>query len=346
MTSDSGREAWPTDPSHTRCLDLALSAESNTAVAFRADLLDLRKAGLMALGGRVATAGIIHNMTLHGAFDAETGELRRISWEQSHVMHEANAASRGECCRDPMERLAGLVGSKLGEGFRADLKQHFGGALGCTHVNTLFQELSATVARLFALREDDPALAAARAPGERIARRSVYFDAFLPEQGTETELRVRLSDAQYGIADETGSESMAHHAEVRVAARVDLTSWELRGLRAEERSRRGPAIDAGTWLDRSDDVAAFAGHSLGGGMGKRCSEHFAGAPADACLLSAMLALAPGMTQVGAGLSDTLLPPTAARPERTGAPLGGAGPCYMLRGDGPLLQVITGAGRDD
>jgi len=346
MTTDSGREAWPIDPSHTRCLDLALSAESDTAIAFRADLLDLRKAGLMALGGRVATAGIIHNMTLHGAFDAQTGEIQRLSWEQSHVMHEANEASRGECCRDPMERLSGLVGSKLGGGFRADLKQHFGGPLGCTHVNTLFQELSATVARLFRQRELDPALGGGRASGERIARRSIYFDAFLPETGTEAELRVRLSDAQYGIADVNGGESMAHHAEVRAAARVDLTGWELRGLRAEERNRRGPAIDTGTWLDRSDDVAVFVGHSLGGGMGKRCSEHFAETSADACLLSAMLAFAPGMTQVGAGLSDTLLPPAAARPERSGAPLGGAGPCYMLRGDGPLLQVITGTAGDD
>ena len=67
--------------------------------------------------------------------------------------------------------------------------------------------------------------------------------------------------------------------------------------------------------------------------------------AEACLLSALLALAPGMTQVGAGLSDSLIPSPAARPERSGAPLTGAGPCYMLRGDGPLLQVITGSGED-
>lgn len=336
---------WPLDPSHTRHLDLALTADSPGTMRFRADLLDLRKAGLMSLGGRIATSGIIHNMTLLGRVDDDTGELLEISWEQSHVMHEANHASRGECCRDPMERLTGLVGSKLGDGFRADLKQHFGGPLGCTHVNTLFQELSASIAHLQAQRRADPTLASPRKPGARIARRAVFFDAFLPEEGTQSELRVRLSDAQYGLADAVGNESMARHAEVRLAARVELMGWLLLSLRASERARTGPAIEAADWTDRSEAVGEFEGKSLGGGMARLCAERFGDAPQDACLLSALLALAPGMTQVGAGLSDSLVPSPAARPQQTGAPLGGAGPCYMLRGDGPLLQVITAPGED-
>ncbi|MEM9176053.1 MAG: hypothetical protein AAGC67_12530, partial [Myxococcota bacterium] len=89
----------------------------------------------------------------------------------------------------------------------------------------------------------------------------------------------------------------------------------------------------------------FVGKSLGGGMARLCADRFGADPDEACLLSALLALAPGMTQVGAGLSDALAPSPATRPARSGAPLGGAGPCYMLRGDGPLLGVITGEGDD-
>lgn len=211
MRSANDAMAWPIDPSHTRCLDVALSADEPGTLRFRADLLDLRKAGLMSLGGRIATAGIIHNMTLLGQADEKTGEILELDWDQSHVMHEANHASRGECCRDPMERLTGLVGSRLGAGFRADLKQHFGGPLGCTHVNTLFQELSATVARLHERRAAEPGLAGARTPGERVARRAVFFDAFLPEEESTTELRIRLSDAQYGPTDEPGNEAMGRH---------------------------------------------------------------------------------------------------------------------------------------
>ena len=340
---EAGRSPWPIDPSHTRCLDLLLSAGGEGETVFRADLLDLRKAGLMSLGGRVATAGIIHNMTLLGAFDAETGEIRRLSWEQSHVMHEANAASRGECCRDPLTRLSALVGARLGEGFRSELKREFGGALGCTHVNTLFQELSATVAHHFAQRSEPEV---APPSGARLVHRALFFDAFLPEAGSRSALRVRLSDGQYGLPDERGEESMARHTEVRLAAEVDLAGWELCALEGEQRDRRGPEIDAAGWDDRSAELSGFVGHSLGGGMARRCSERFGGRGEDACLLSALLALAPGMTQVGAGLSDTLAPAKEARPERSGAPLGGAGPCYMLRGDGPLLQVIMGAGAED
>ncbi|CAM9469227.1 unnamed protein product [Discosporangium mesarthrocarpum] len=336
---------WPIDPSHTRSLDIALHADEPGTMGFRADLLDLRKAGLLSLGGRVATAGIIHHMTLLGRAEDATGEILELSWEQSHVMHEANHASRGECCRDPMDRLTGLVGSRLGAGFRTELKQHFGGPLGCTHINTLFQELSATVARLQGLRLAEPSLATPRSVGARVARRAVFFDAFLPEAGTRSELRVRLSDAQYAPPDERGNEAMALHSEVRLAALVDLMGWQISSLRGAERSRRGPEIEASPWHDRSEDLASFVDASLGGGMARRCAERFGDVEDDACLLSALLALAPGMTQVGAGLSDSLAPSPVARPAKSGAPLGGAGPCYLLRGDGPLIQVITGSDDD-
>ena len=134
------------EPIHTRCLAVACVQGDGEAVEFRADLMDLRKGGLMSLGDRITMAGIIHKMELRGSFSTETGAIERIEWDQSHVMHEPNLASKGECCRDPLGRLEGLIGVRLGEGFASTLKQTFGGPLGCTHISTLFQELSAFVA--------------------------------------------------------------------------------------------------------------------------------------------------------------------------------------------------------
>ncbi len=332
------------EPVHTRCLAIALTQGAGGSVDFRADLMDLRKGGLIELGNRITMAGIIHRMELRGSFASETGEIEAIAWDQSHVMHEPNAASKGECCRDPMHRLNELIGVRLGEGFVASLKACFGGPLGCTHINTLFQELSAFVSRLFAVRNGGPDLWKGRREGERLANRSVYFDAFFRAEGGSTAgISVRLADLFYAPADAEGAEGLLAHDEVRVAAEVDLTAWQIRAIQARERCRVGPAAEDVPWTPRNESLDAFIGQSLGGGMARRCLETIGTADADARLLSALLALGPGMTQVGAAVSDTLAPSEGARPQ--GSALPGAGPCYMLRSGGPLMASMF-AGRED
>ena len=329
------------EPAHTRCLDIAFSQGEEGTIVFRADILDLRKAGLMELAGRIATAGIIHNMSLMGTFEIETGEIKSLDWDQSHVMHEANRATKGECCRDPMTRLKGLIGTQLGESFRADLKQCFGGPLGCTHVNTLFQELSATVARFQALRRADPSLAGEREVGDRAVRRAVFFDAFFPEDAPTSALRIRLTDSHYSPTIGSQGEEMYSHHEIRLLAQVSLMGWQIQTLEGLERIRRGPLMSDAPWRNRSAELSDFAGRSLGGGMGRYCNDHFGSDPEDACLLSALLCVAPGMTQVGPAIADSLDPSPVARPQGSGSPLAGAGPCFMLRSEGPLMQTITG-----
>jgi hypothetical protein len=336
------------EPLHTRCLDVALaqgggdaseSSESdglNGSIEFRAHVLDLRKSGLMELAGHIATAGIIHRMELRGAFSSATGTLERIEWEQSHVAHEANHATNGECCRDPMVRLKGLVGTPLGAGFASELKQCFGGPLGCSHITTLLQELSAVVAGLGLAVVREPELQVRRQPGERIAQRSVFLDAFAQQGSTDTDVSVRVADLRLGGADAVGNERVFSHEEARVVAEVDLATWQINGAHAGERRRRAPSFEPGGWVSRSHDLGVIVERSLGGGMARLCLEHFGDRPADALLLSALLNLAPGMTQVGAAISDSLGRSSANRPEGT---LTGPGPCYMLRADGPLMKSL-------
>lgn len=332
------------EPIHTRCLAVACVQGDGEAVEFRADLMDLRKGGLMALGDRITMAGIIHKMELRGAFSPETGIIERIEWDQSHVMHEPNHASKGECCRDPLGRLEGLIGVQLGEGFASTLKQTFGGPLGCTHISTLFQELSAFVARLRMMRREHPELTAPRRVGERIASRSLFFDAFFSaEGGTTTDLSVRLADLFYAPADANGAESLFAHDEFRLVADVDLAGWQLKGVQARERSRRGPTCEDSPWTLRNDALDGLAGQSLGGGMARLCLQRFGEREEDARLLSAMLSLGPGMTQVGAAVSNTLAPSSAAAAAPPGSGLPGPGPCYMLRAGGPLMESMFAGG---
>ena len=327
------------EPVHTRCLAIALTQGQGESIEFRADILDLRKAGLIALGGRIATAGIIHKMELRGAFSRETGCIERIEWDQSHVMHEANLATKGECCRDPMVRLKELVGTRLGEGFVNELKQCFGGPLGCTHINTLFRELSAFVSRQRVVAREAPDLQTARAPGERIASRSIFFDAFLPDDGANTVISVRLADIHYASTDENGSERLHSHDELRLVAEVELSSWQLRGVYARERRRLGPSCSDAPWRERDDELGDFAGRSSFGGMSRFCLERFGQREQDALLLSALLSLAPGMTQVGVTISDGLAPSSGAHPGGGLAEMD-PGPCYMLRTGGPLMETLA------
>lgn len=330
------------EPVHTRCLAVALTQGEADSVEFRADILDLRKGGLMALGGRIAMAGIIHKMELRGSFAAETGAIERIEWNQSHVMHEANRATKGECCRDPMARLTELVGTRLGEGFASSLKQCFGGPLGCSHISTLFQELNAFVSRLRTMRASELEDGGSRSVGDRLATRSLYFDAFFPvEGGATTDLSVRLADLFFAPADESGAERLLAHEEVRLRADVDLAGWQIRQIEARERSRRGPSCDDSPWTLRSHELGDFAGQSLGGGMARLCLSRFGTREEDARLRSALLSLAPGMTQVGAAVSNSLAPSSSARPHGSG--LTGPGPCYMLRADGPLMETLFSGG---
>lgn len=326
------------EPIHTRCLGIALSQGADDLVDFRADILDLRKGGLMELAGRVTMAGIIHKMELTGSFAAESGRLERIEWAQSHVMHESNAISKGESCRDPMPRLNAVIGARFGTDFASGQKQAFGGPLGCTHVNTLLQELDAFVSCHRARRRDDSSYAKRRGVGERIALRSLYFDALFREGGTTSDLSVRLADLHYAPSEANGRERVDLHAEVRLLAEADLAGWQLRAMAGKERSRSGPECGEGAWTSRTADLEIFVGRSLFGGMNRFCLERFGGRETDARLLSALMSLAPGMTQVGAAVSDRLTSSTSARPLAAG--LSGPGPCYMLRADGPLMQSIA------
>lgn len=323
------------EPIHTRCLTVVLRVAEQGSIHFRGDLVDLRKSGLMELAGVYAAAGIIHKMEVQGEFSAATTAIERIEWAQSHVAHEANRATCGESCRDPLARLEGLVGASLGEDFGQQLTRHFGGALGCSHITTLLREISAVVSGLSEGASFFESKAR-RAPGERIASRSVFLDGSLPEGAAVAQFSVRISELELDGRDADGDEIFARLDEMRLVAAVDFEDRRLRSLRAGQRSRGAFDAEGATWQDRSGELADFVGQSLSGGMARRCLEHF-GTRADAVLLrSALLNLSPAFTQVAAALTDT---PKRMRASGGAESFPQGGPCYMLRADGPLVQRL-------
>ena len=211
-------------------------------------------------------------------------------------------------------------------------------------MNTLFKELDAFVSVYFDARDAHPELQGVRSSGERIGARSVFFDACFPEDDRTSTLGVSLTDALYSPLDEAGSESLFSHDEVRLSGSVELASWQLLELAGAERSRLGPSYEPEPWRPRNDDLAGFAGRSLGGGLARHCFELFGGQAEDRRLLSALLCLSPGMTQVGAALSDSLAPSSSTRPSGSGFTLPSV--CYMLRSEGPLMQSIMGSDESD
>lgn len=325
------------EPAHTRCAAIALRLAEGDRIAFRADILDLRKAGLMELAGAFASAGIIHKMEVVGHFAWPGAEITDVAWSQSHVAHEPNPAARGECCRDPMERLGDLVGISLGPSFPLAFKQGFGGPLGCSHITTLMQELSAVVTRL-QRRRPDPF--GHRSAGERLLTRSVFLDGVTTPGSFESEISVRVAELELDGVDERGDERFHSYGEARLVARTDLVKRTIASLEAGQRERDAAAPEASAWLSRSDDVAGFVGGSLSGGMARRCLEQFGGEPNDELLLSALLHLSPGITQVAAALADSIARSQGPPGENRPLPAGG-GPCYMLRTDGPLMARIMG-----
>ena len=149
---------------------------------------------------------------------------------------------------------------------------------------------------------------------------------------------MRLADRLYAEPGPDGSERLFAHDEVRLVATVELAGWQLRSIRAGERLRRGPTFVDAPWQSREDSLGGFSGRSLGGGMARYCLERLGERKEDALLLSTLLSLAPGMTQVGVAVSDVLAPSSASRPG--GLAPAGPGPCYMLRTDGPLMETIS------
>jgi len=283
---------------------------------------------------RALSVGIIHLMRVEAVVDPATRILERIEATQPAVAFEPSAATEGECCRDPVDQLAAVAGTRLDDGFFKRLGVAIGGPRGCSHVLTLTRLLVSTVREVLDAGTDTGAFAR----GERIFRRDLVID------GSELAdrrlvLAAQLMDLCFAPSapvaapmDRFGSE-----VEVRLAAAVDMSKASLVDVRVAERRRSLEEIESAEWRECEAGAAAIEGLTLFTGIAGILHQRLGERAEDRPLLDLALNLTPAFHQCVAGLSESW----AVFAKRNPSVLGTAGPpdsCYMWRRGGALGRV--------
>ncbi len=328
-------------PLHTRSLSVYLEQTAAGHCRVRGDVIDLRKNGCVPSVDDVQPAGIIHMMKIELDLEPESLRMTRVEVDQPFVAVEPSKATGGECCRDPAPRLVALAGETLDPGFTRRLSAAFGGALGCSHLLTLFQLIASTAPRALALeRARAEREGTQTAPGSRFFRRSAYVDGALAPGGA-LDVVIQLADTHTrppapGIR---GLERLVRAHDVKCFAGVERKRFQLERLAVRERSRSPEDADAAAWLDHDARVAPLVGHPMIPGMAGRI---FALLGADAAMRpvqDALLQLAPGFIQITAALMSPELrrrsaEAIAAEPDTPSVEGIGGMPdsCYMWRRD--------------
>ncbi len=336
-------------PVHTRILTVELSRGEDETLHALGKIIDMRKCGWVPTAGELQSAGFIHDMAIGAVVNAESRVLERFVPTQRVVAFEANEATGGDSCRDPIDRLRALEGERLDEDFVSTLRAEFGGPRGCSHLLALAQLMGST---LPATLEHEAGIQAAgrpaRRPGERIFRRALFIDGFEGENDV-MELALQLTDVHSAPADEMERwlDRFDHQHEVRALAHVETEGMSFLRLDALERERGRENLASAPWLPRSQDLAGLVGHSALRGLGPELLRRFGGSPEERPFLDALLNLAPGLIQCLAARANRMIEQLVSHTGEGGAKpripksagVGGfPDSCYLWRSGGALTKA--------
>jgi len=316
-------------PLHTRSLSITLTARADGRLDVHGELLDLRKRGFVPVAGDLQPSGVVHHMLLDGVVDPAARTLDDIVARQPTVAFEASAVTRGESCRDPVERVRALAGARLDDGFARRLGDEIGGPRGCSHILTLAHLLGSTVAWVLRRDAGEPHRA-----GERVFRRDVIVDGAEPAEGGLA-LALQLTDLHLApVAPAARAmERFGGGLEVRALATVDLGRYAFDAVRIAERRRDAGDLEA-PWRNRDDVAAALAGLSVARGISAALLARLGDRPDDQPVQDGLLMLAPTLIQVFAALSDSWV--KLAREQGWLLGMGGQpDSCWMWRRGGAL-----------
>jgi hypothetical protein len=323
-------------PLHSRGLSVTLSARADGQLDARATLLDLRKRGIVPVGGDLGTPGIVHHMRLAAVIAPAERRLVSISAEQPNVAFEPGELTGGESCRDPIGRILALEGAVLDAGFARQLSAALGGARGCSHILTLAQVLGAAASWVFDTACEVVTATGWRA-GERMFRRDLLVDGSQRVDG-DLDLAAQLTDLVFAPAAAVArpmDRFTAMH-EVRVWAPVELATISLGEVTAAERRRDRATLEQVEWTDASPRLSGLAGLSLFRGISAALMARLP-AETDRPLLDSMLMLAPTFIQVCGAISEGWPARAAAADSILG--MGGMpDSCFMWRKGGALDRL--------
>lgn len=341
MSSIRGR------PLHTRSLTIVISRESDRLWHARGDLIDLRKHGFVPMIDDIQPPGVIHMMSIELTFDPESLRIERIAVDQPFVAIEASEATGGECCRDPASRLLALRGDKLDADFNKRLGHQFGGALGCSHLLTLFQLMASTLPRAVELEKTRALREKTSQPlGKCFFRRSIFVDGH--ERSDQTiDVAIQLADTHSRPIRPAGRpiDRLERSHEVAVIVVIDRTRFKIERLEARERKRSYETPGRADWTAATKPVLELVGAPLIPGLARRIFGLLADESGLRPLRDLLLQLAPGFIQISAALMDEhfekrgLAEPTDSTGKPSVTSLGGnTDSCYMWREDGPAAKA--------
>jgi hypothetical protein len=331
-------------PAHTRMLEVELLAEPDGRLRARGSILDLRRMGFAPMVNDVQTSGFVHHMQIELAIAADSPRVEAIRIEQPYVAVEASAATGGESCRDPRDRLLALEGELLEPGFEKRVSQLFGGPLGCSHLLTLGQTMGRTLPHVIASERASLARSGSRRePGERIFKRAVFVDGLVSDDPQLMELVLQQADftTRPRARVESPVERLDQQHEIQAHARVPLESLTLASLRCEERTRGLEELGRDAWhewTDRSDELQDLVGARIIPGLGGKLLAKYAERSERRILQDALLHLGPGFLQCVAALSDGMM--ASSKPAPVHAAIGGqTDACYIWRSGGKIAQRV-------
>jgi hypothetical protein len=322
-------------PLHTRALSVELRAADGDGFAARASLLDVRKTGIVPVGGDLGTPGVVHEMWIDAGIDRRGPRLTTLAAHQPRVAFEASPVTGGESCRDAAGRLPMLAGARLDADVDRLLSTAQGGPRGCSHLLTISQVLVAAVT--WALSRGDVA-GAARRRGERVFRRDILVDGSRGADGG-LELVAQLTDVFFAPGPEIAQPMQRFAAlhEVRLRAPIDTSTLGFGAVEACERRRDGASVADVGWTDRTARVAGLRGVTVFRGVSAALMQQLGADVADRPLLQAALMLAPTFIQVCGAMSESWMARAAAADSVIGMS-GLPDSCYMWRRGGALDRL--------
>lgn len=328
-------------PLHSRALAVSLTQQSATHLALDSYLLDLRKRGFVPVGGDLQGPGIIHHMRLLGAIATDPLRIERIVAEQPSVAFEPNALTRGESCRDPIDRISALAGTLLDGDYGTRLSAAIGANRGCSHILTLAHLVGSTVPWAVTADRARHGEQPARATGDRVFRRDVILDGADQGDGNLT-LAVQLTDLYWAPAPAIAPpmQRFAAQHEIRLALTLDLKTFSLAAIDGAQRRRDGESLTVAEWDDLGPLISDLVGIPMLHGVTVQLRQRFASRPAERALLDALLMVGPTLIQCTAAMSESW----ARLAKDTSSVVGMGGipdSCYMWRRGGALHQARRG-----
>ena len=331
-------------PLHTRALSVVLAARADGKLDVHGTVLDLRKRGFVPVAGDLQGAGVIHDMRLAGTIDPASATLETLAAEQRSVAFEPSAVTAGESCRDPIDRIAALAGTRLDGGWGRRLGGAIGGPRGCSHLLTLGHLLGSSAAWALARERALHGAAPARPAGQRVFRRDVVIDGH-ESAAARVQLLAQTTDLHFAPAGAIvrPMERFAEQLEVRLGAEVEFPALAIGRLEAAERRRGARDLERAAWRDRGEAVAWLGGQRLGAGITAELLARLGAAPDDRPLLDTLLMLAPALVQCAAAMSEAW--PLAFRTNSSVVAMGGlTDSCYMWRQGGALDRARAAEGK--